>query len=53
MIDAVLNNDDFGQEGFVRGIANLSFNSISKMISDETVGGQQYENRSLALGNSP
>ena len=37
MIDAVLNNDNFGQEGFVRGIPNLSFNSVSKKISDEIV----------------
>ena len=29
MIDAVLNNDNFGQEGFVRGNANLSLIPIT------------------------
>ena len=37
MIDAVLNNDNFGQEGFVRGNANLSFSSNLEIILGETV----------------
>ena len=41
MIDAVLNNDNFGQEGFVRGNANLSFNSYKDIILDETTEASQ------------